>query len=121
MATIEVKAAKTMMGRKTGGYVAVINGRTDVHGDTATIAKANMLDYLAAIELNHATRRYLFCGNGKTILVVHWSNVAWAYDIIDAERSYPSGCIMSTTDLREAIKQATAHAEQSYNGVLRAM
>src|SRR5262245_13015422 len=118
MALIETSPVKSMFGKKTGRYVARL-GTVSIEGDTREHAKANLLEHLDNLDSNHARRRYLFCGDNKTILVVHWSNNAWAYDIIDSERDYACSCLMSSTCLDTAIDRARSHADQSYGGVIK--
>lgn len=117
--TIEVKTARTMFGKKAGGFVASLNG-VDVRGETRESAKQNLLDYLATIERQHMTRRYLFCADG-TVLSLYWCGSSWAYDIISAERAARAGCLMATTDERQAIRQMEIHADQSYGGVIKVL
>lgn len=118
-AAITVQPARTMFGKRGKGYVARFGRDADVRGATKTEAKQNLLDYLAAIEEHHRTRRYVICGDGQTVLVIYWYGAGWAYDIIDRERTNSCGCMTRHTDLAQVVKDASSHAEQSYGGVVR--
>lgn len=124
--SITTAPQKTMFGKRTGGVLARLETPTsvsviDAGGRTATLAKSALLAQMARAVENQ-TVRYIFCAdNARTVLVVRFSHDSWGYDIIDAERSYPSGCWMPSADLRAAVDAAKSHAEQSYGGVLKAI
>ncbi len=124
--TITHESARTMLGKRTGKIRASIIGADrgvpayQVEGDTPTEAKQALLNGLGTLAEHQHKRRYLFCGDGQTILVVYMLTDGAAYDIISADRPHPSGC-MTSLSFDACVKAAESHAEQSYGGVRRSM
>lgn len=120
--TIAVKAKRTMFGKCTGVMEARIEAPDAAPSLTAEgkgigaarMALINKLGVLAAAAGRHA---YIYCGDGKTILVVYFQGECWGYDIIDPDRAYPSGCWMPVADFNAVVTAAKSHAGQSYGGV----
>lgn len=113
----------TMFGKRTGSIEARLESDwspnvASATGASATLAKAALLDLLGRMASN-TERAYLFCGDSKTVLIVSFAGTAWQYDIVSADRTSRSGCIMpGVQSFREAVDRAREHAGQSYGGIL---
>lgn len=113
---------RSMFGKRTGAIVATLTGAygsevARATGSTATDAKAALVRQVAQL-CEEPRPTYLFCGDG-TVLVVFRTFNGWEYEIVSAERTYPSGCLMTVTTRAQAVAAAVSHAEQSYGGVVR--
>lgn len=123
---ITTTANKTMFGKRTGGHKAAlrpVGGSMvlDADGANVTEAKSALLNKLGRMAQHTYQHTYVFCGDGQTVLVVHFAGECWGYDIVDAERSVPCGCWMPNAGPLEAIQAAKSHAEQSYGGVRKVL
>jgi hypothetical protein len=120
--TIKTSAKRNMFGKRTGkfsaGLMADDSGVAayEVEADTATDAKDALINALGVLADHQYKRRYLFCGDGRTILIVYMTASGACYDIIDDERAHASGC-MTSQSFDACVKAAEAHAESSYGGV----
>jgi len=122
--TIQYTTEKDARGRKTGVIVARFEGGgascyLQGRGPTKADASSALFGIAARAwaETNHA---YIFTHDG-TILVVQFNGQQWGYDIVkrDDARSYCCSCWGTDADTyAHTIVRATAHAEQSYGGVL---
>ncbi len=121
--SIETGKVRSMFGKTTGKVYAMLTGRfgenlAQVEGMSASDARAEMLKTVGEMVTENRPT-YLVCGDGKTTLIVFRSFGGWEYEIVDADRTYPTGCLMSCDTRKQAVGQAIAHAERSYGGVLR--
>lgn len=123
--TIEAREERTMFGKRTGKKTAVLLGACgqDVAQTTDVSAQAAKRELLkgCAEMIKEERPSYIFCGDGTTVLTVFRAFGGWEYEILDATRTYPAGCMMNVETRQEAVKQACAHADQSYGGVLRVL
>ena len=116
---------KTMFGKRTGSVVARLESDHSAYvasaaGPTATLAKEALINQFGRMAANDQ-RAYLFCAD-STVLIVSFAGDCWQYDIIGAERTNRSGCIMpSVTSYNDAKARAYEHADQSYGGVVKAL
>lgn len=126
MYQIITEPQKTMFGKRTGSIIARLESDWSSNvqsaaAPTATLAKQALLNKLGQMASNDQ-RAYVFCGDGKTVLVVSFAGESWQYDIVDAERTMRGGCIMpSVGSFNEAKARAAEHADQSYGGVIRVL
>jgi len=120
--SITTEPQKTMFGKRTGSVLARLESDyssnvASAAAPTATLAKDALLQQLGRLAANDQ-RAYMFCGDG-TILVVSFAGDAWQYDIIGRDRTR-SGCIMGgCRGFSEAKQSASAHADQSYGGIVQ--
>ena len=70
----------------------------------------------ALVEQDNYQRKIIACKGGE-VLIVHFRNGQWGYDIAGPDRSGCCSCWGSKT-FQEAIDSAVQHSEQSYGGVL---
>lgn len=109
---IQITRHRTIRGQKLPKFTAKL-GAFEAEGDTKAAAHAAVI---AEVERASFAHRYLFTNDGE-ILVVYFAYGSWCYDIVRVGQSYPCSCSGAPT-MEECVRRATAHAEQSYGGLV---
>lgn len=121
---IVTRPSRTMFAKRTGKHTAALTGRygTDIvttEADSASAAKAELIEQLAILAEHDIRQTYVFCGDGETVLHVYRTFNGWAYNIVSAKRTMASGCHMNCETRKQAEEQAIAHADQSFGGTVQ--
>jgi hypothetical protein len=99
------------LGRKhyTGNYVASFAGYSVV-APTKDEAVQELETIIRTEKEFSGVRRYVFCSDG-TVFCLYYNN-GWCYDIMSANRPYPSKCMMAAKTEDSAYRQMLEHAAQ---------